>query len=226
MAEVLSPSEADAAPRQEPRVPVILTILAVVLLMALLPARIRLVPRWAAIAVAGLEILALAGCALTHGRPVWRLIERWTTVAFISFAGALLLTDIERLFIIILHTSGSGEGLMLLSTSVAVWLVNILIFSLAYWQLDRAGPAGREDELAVRPDWRFPQDEMDEVFPEGWAPQFTDYLFLAFSTATAFSTTDVTPITRRAKVMMMAESLISLVNIALVGARAINVLGG
>jgi hypothetical protein len=227
MVEAVSQAEAVATPRQEPRLPVILTILTVMLLMAMLPERIRLVPRWATAIVAGLEVLVLAACAFSRGRRSWLLIERWVTVAFVSFAGAVLLTDIQRLFVLMLHTTASsGEGLTLLSTSVAVWLVNVMIFTLGYWQLDRGGPEGRARDLTVRPDWRFPQDDLDELFPDGWSPQFGDYLFLAFSTATAFSTTDVLPISRRAKMLMMAESLISLVNIAFVGARAINVLGG
>jgi hypothetical protein len=226
MVEVLQAAETAPAPRSEARTPVILTILAVVIIMAVLPQRVRLLPRWITVLAAGLEIAALAGAAIFRGRPVTVQIERWTTVAFLSFAGALMLNDIQRLIGLMLEKAGAVDGLRLLTTSVAVWVINVLIFSLAYWQLDRGGPGGREDDLGIRPDWRFPQDDMDDLFPEGWRPQFVDYLFLAFSTATAFSTTDVTPMSHRAKLMMMAESLVSLVNIALVGARAINVLGG
>jgi hypothetical protein len=227
MVEVLQAAEkATAPPRGEARTPVILTLLAVLIIMAALPERVRLLPRWVSMLAAGLEIAALAAAAMFRGRPVLVVMERWVTVAFLSFAGALMLNDIQRLIGLMLLKAGTVDGLQLLTTSVAVWVINVLIFSLAYWQLDRGGPAGREADLGIRPDWCFPQDDMDDMFPEGWKPRFVDYLFLAFSTATAFSTTDVTPMSHRSKLMMMAESLISLVNIALVGARAINVLGG
>jgi hypothetical protein len=226
MVQVLQAAEAAPTPRGEARTPVILTIMAVVVIMAVLPERVRILPRWITILAAGVQIAALAAAALFRGRRAVLLVERWITVAFLSFAGAVMLSDIDRLIGLILQKAGTVDGLKLLTTSIAVWVINVLIFSLAYWQLDRGGPAGREADLAIRPDWRFPQDDMDDLFPEGWRPRFVDYLFLAFSTATAFSTTDVTPMSHRSKLMMMTESLISLVNIAVVGARAINVLGG
>jgi hypothetical protein len=226
MTQVLPVADTATPPRVEARTPVILTLLAVLVIMAVLPERVRLLPRWVTVLAAGSEIAILVGSAIFRGRTVPVLVERWGTVAFVSFAGALMLNDIQRLMGLMLEKAGAVDGLQLLTTSVAVWVINVLIFSLAYWQLDRGGPAGRENDLPVRPDWRFPQDDMDDLFPEGWRPRFVDYLFLAFSTATAFSTTDVTPMSHRSKLMMMAESLISLVNIALVGARAINVLGG
>jgi hypothetical protein len=226
MVEVLQAAETAPAPRSEARTPVILTILAVVIIMAVLPERVRILPRWISVLAAGLEVAVLACAAMFRGRRAVVLVERWVTVAFLSFAGAVMLNDIERLIGLIVQKAGAVDGLQLLATSVAVWVINVLIFSLAYWQLDRGGPGGREEDLAIRPDWRFPQDDMDDLFPEGWRPRFVDYLFLAFSTATAFSTTDVTPMSHRSKLLMMTESLISLVNIAVVGARAINVLGG
>jgi hypothetical protein len=226
MVEVAHLAETATPQRGEARTPVILTILMVLLIMALLPERVRLLPRWVTALAAGLEIGVLTCAAVFRGRPVIVQIERWVTVAFLSFGGTVMLNDLDRLVGLMLEKANTVDGLRLLTTSVAVWTMNVGIFSLAYWQLDRGGPGGREHDLAVRPDWRFPQDDMDYMFPKGWRPAFVDYLFLGFSTATAFSTTDVMPISHRAKLMMMAESIVSLVTIALVGARAINVLGG
>jgi uncharacterized membrane protein len=76
------------------------------------------------------------------------------------------------------------------------------------------------------PDWVFPQEGLTERAPPGWRPSFVDYLFLSFSTASAFSTTDVIPMTSRAKLLMMFQSIVSLSTIAVVAARAINILGG
>ena len=118
------------------------------------------------------------------------------------------------------------SGLQLLTSSISVWIVNVLMFSLLYWQIDRGGPESRINHAGMRPDWLFPQEgaSTDNV-PPGWSPVFVDYLFLSYSTATAFSTTDVMPLTSRAKMMMMLESTISLMTIVVVASRAINILG-
>jgi uncharacterized membrane protein len=118
------------------------------------------------------------------------------------------------------------DGLHMLSSSIAIWATNVLMFSLLYWQLDRGGPALRVSAAPERPDWIFPAEQAPEgVVPSDWRPQFIDYLFLGFSTATAFSTTDALPLTGRAKCAMMTESTVSLVTLAVVAARAINILG-
>jgi hypothetical protein len=101
----------------------------------------------------------------------------------------------------------------------------VLVFSVTYWRIDRGGPEDRANNARKRPDWIFPQENAGEFVPAEWRPAFVDYLFLAFCTATAFSPTDAQPITSRAKVLMMLESTISLVTIAAVASRAINILG-
>ena len=117
-------------------------------------------------------------------------------------------------------------GLQLLASSTAVWVTNALVFSLLYWQIDRGGPEGRVNAANTRPDWLFPQEGAPaEDVPPGWRPAFVDYLYLGYSTATAFSTTDAMPLTPRAKLLMMLESPISLLTIVVVASRAINILG-
>jgi hypothetical protein len=101
----------------------------------------------------------------------------------------------------------------------------VLTFSLLYWQIDRGGPEARANKASPRPDWLFPQEGTPRDVPPGWRPTFVDYLFLGYSTATAFSTTDVMPLTSRAKLLMMLESTISLATIVTVMSRAINILG-
>jgi hypothetical protein len=103
-------------------------------------------------------------------------------------------------------------------------VTNVLTFSLLYWQIDRGGPYARASKLPVKPDWLFPQASLPEDVPPDWRPFFFDYLFLGYNMATAFSPTDVLPLTRRAKMLMMIESTISLLTIVLVAARAVNVL--
>jgi hypothetical protein len=104
-------------------------------------------------------------------------------------------------------------------------MANVIIFSIAYWRIDRGGPEARENKVRVRPDWIFPQEGVPDDFQRDWRPSFVDYLFIGFTTATAFSPTDALPLSRRAKLLMMAQSLISLVTIIAVAARAINTLG-
>jgi hypothetical protein len=100
------------------------------------------------------------------------------------------------------------------------------MFSLLFWQMDRGGPGGRASASRRRPDWSFPQESASEDdVPPAWKPSYPDYLFLSFSTATAFSTTEVAPFTTRAKMFMMAEATVSLMTLALVAARAVNILG-
>ncbi|HAR96504.1 MAG TPA: hypothetical protein DCR97_11165, partial [Deltaproteobacteria bacterium] len=129
----------------------------------------------------------------------------------------------------ILHPSEGIGGLQLLASSISVWVSNVFVFSLLYWQIDRGGPEARvrgAGNAGTRPDWLFPQEGAPaEDVPPGWKPAFVDYLFLGYSTATAFSTTDVMPLTSRAKLLMMLESTISLATIVVVAARAINILG-
>jgi uncharacterized membrane protein len=118
----------------------------------------------------------------------------------------------------------------LLLSAASLWATNILVFALWYWRLDAGGPHQR-DRRAVHADgaFLFPQMTMSEealkqVGQQDWSPNFADYLFLAFNTSTAFSPTDVPVLTRWAKILMMLQSLISLLIIALLAARAVNML--
>jgi hypothetical protein len=211
--------------RVEPRWPVALTILGVLALLVLLPDRVQLLPRWSVVVI-GLAVLGCLAGAATHGQSAkWARIERWTIYGFVALAGAGTLAMLRELIYDMIRRSNVVNGLQLLTSSIAIWAVNVVMFSLLYWQLDRGGPLGRV--LAHRHrDWIFPQDQASpEDLPPDWRPQFIDYLFLGFSTATAFSTTDAQPLTGRAKFAMMAESSISLVTLVVVAARAINVLG-
>jgi uncharacterized membrane protein len=209
----------------EPRWPVVLTVAVTFLAVARLPDHVRVFNPGVPALLGGGYLLVLIAASLGPLNATTAGIERWATFAIVV-AGVLAVgLELSELLQMMVRRSNEVDGLKLLTTSVAIWIVNVMTFALLYWQVDRRGPAGRAQEVQVRPDWHFPQEDMDELYPEGWRPQFLDYLFLSFSTATAFSTTDVTPLARRAKLMMMAESAISLITIAMVAARAINVLG-
>ena len=101
-------------------------------------------------------------------------------------------------------------------------MTNVIAFSLWYWELDRGGPAERAARSGVRPTFAFPENTLPELAPEGWMPTYPDYLYLSFTTATAFSPTDAVPVRTWAKMTMMVESGMSLLVGILVLARAVN----
>jgi hypothetical protein len=128
------------------------------------------------------------------------------------------------------HTEPAGR---LLASAAILWVTNVIIFANWYWRLDAGGPNARDIRAAhVRGAFLFPQmqiiapgtDGMSIAEVEGWRPQFVDYLALAFYTGTAFSPTDVPVLTRWAKLMMMVQAAMSLTTVALLAARAVNIL--
>jgi hypothetical protein len=106
----------------------------------------------------------------------------------------------------------------------SIYLTNIIAFALWYWELDRGGPAARSHGIECYPDFLFPQMSSPDMAPPDWEPTFVDYLYLSITNATAFSPTDVLPLTRPAKAAMGLQSTVALATVALVISRAINVL--
>ncbi len=120
--------------------------------------------------------------------------------------------------------SVGGTAGPLLSTGAAIYLTNIIIFALWYWELDRGGPAARAAAERDQPDFLFPQMATPQVADNDWEPRFADYFYVSFTNATAFSPTDTMPLTRWTKMIMLLQSAVSLVTVALVVARAVNIL--
>jgi hypothetical protein len=131
------------------------------------------------------------------------------------WATVTLITDLIR------GTGVSDSPSELLATGGVVWLGNNLAFSLLYWLIDGGGPIARR-ELTVPVDFAFTQQMSPELAPPGWRPVFLDYLHLGFTNATAFSPTDVMPLTHRAKYSMLVQSTVALALFGLVVARAVN----
>jgi hypothetical protein len=151
-------------------------------------------------------------------------IENIVLLLFLFFSAGVLLDSLGFLLSAMLRPKAGVSGIQLLESSIAAWTGNVLICSLVYWRVDRGGPESRCNDLSTKPDLMFPQESAVEHVPPNWRPTYVDYLFLAFCTSTAFSPTDVLPLTSRAKLLMMAESTISLVTIIAIAARAINIL--
>jgi hypothetical protein len=209
----------------EPRWPAVVAILAVLSLQSLLPDRIRAFPTWVPFLLAIVLIVPMIALTLTGAKARWLRIESIVTLFFFMIGGLALVKSLGYLLSTMVRHAAAVTGLQLLSSSIVVWTSNVLFFSLAYWRLDRGGPEDRANRENIAPDWIFPQQGVPEYLPPDWHPTFIDYLFLAFGTATAFSATDDLPLTARAKLLMMLESIFSLVTIITVAARAINILG-
>jgi len=211
--------------RIESRWLVILVVVAVFVLLTLLPRRVRVFPIWVGCALVAALIAPMVALSLSTDKRRWLHIEGTATLVFISITGIALLDNLQFLLFHMVRGEVKLSGFTLLTSSIAVWATNVLIFSLVYWRIDRGGPEARANQATAKPDWLFPQGTVPELAPSGWYPSFLDYFFLAFCTATAFSPTDALPLTSRAKALMMFESVLSLVTIITVIARAINILG-
>jgi len=202
----------------EPRWPAFLAMGADALLHFALPERFSLGPRWVLFAAILLLLVPIVFSIRIGRHDIAR------TLVLVAI-GVLTLGLVGSLGLLIGGLPGHRDPprTLLLSASL-LWITNILVFALWYWELDAHGPVGREQGTAASaflfPQMMRPAAERDA----SWSPNFLDYLFLAFNTSTAFSPTDTAVLARWAKVMTMLQALLSLAIIALLAARAVNVL--
>jgi len=201
----------------------ICTAVAIALQVAVPGRLVLLSPVWALPALQGAMLVALV-LANPHridreSRALRRL--SLTLAALITFAN---LWTIERLAVGLVDGRQHWDAGQLLITGGAIWVTNVIVFALWYWEFDRGGPVARALATKPYPDFQFPQMVTPEMAPPQWEPAFTDYLYLAFTNASAFSPTDVMPLSRWAKMAMTVQSMISIVTVALVVARAVNIL--
>jgi hypothetical protein len=113
----------------------------------------------------------------------------------------------------------------LLMSGAVLWLINVIVFGLAFWTLDCGGPTQRAIKGHGKPDFQFPQDDNPQLARDGWYPRLEDYVYVAMTNGIAFSPTDALPLTRWAKGLMALDSIISVGAVLLIAARAVNVLG-
>ena len=151
-----------------------------------------------------------------------RLIRRFALALTIL----VTLVNFVALYFLIraLLAGHAGSGQTLLIDAMNIWGTNIIAFALWFWAIDRGGPASRGLTSSRQPDFLFPQMSMSDPHYRSWSPGFIDYVFVAFTNATAFSPTDTMPLSARAKLLSMAEAGVSLLTLALVAARAVNIL--
>jgi uncharacterized membrane protein len=208
----------------EPRWPAFIAILAVGGLSAALPDALTVGPRWL---FPSLVLAFLLPTVVSHHTGRHRL----NTIFGFLVDGILTVGLIISVILLIGALPEHKESsVALLLSSASLWVTNILVFALWYWRLDAGGPhqrdkrAGHADGSFLFPQMTLSEEALKEAGQQDWSPNFIDYLFLAFNTSTAFSPTDVPVLARWAKVLMMLQSLLSLLIIALLAARAVNML--
>lgn len=208
----------------EPRWPALIAVIAAGGLSVALAPGLTIGPLWLFPAIIG---VLLVPTVISHraGRHETDRVLGYMVTAVVTIE---LIISVIRLVSALPSRRESPTALLFSATSV--WTSNVLVFALWYWRLDAGGPHGRESREGHEAGaFLFPQMTMSPearaaVGQRMWSPDFLDYLFLAFNTSTAFSPTDTPVLARWGKVLMMLQSLISLTVLALLAARAVNIL--
>ena len=218
----------------EPRLPAAVAVLVAIALYALLPSPLLIGPRFV---VPVLELLLFIPLVSANPR---RMTRQNKGLRRLSIGLVLLIAASNAVSLgLLIHrlVSGASDGAILLLAAGQVWLTNVLMFALAYWELDRGGPISRTQVSRPRlpaADFRFPQDEDHDAIVEvakrssarsNWAPGFIDYFYVSVTNSSAFSPTDTMPLSPRAKLLMAIESVSALVMSVLVIAYAVGQLG-
>jgi uncharacterized membrane protein len=213
-----SKSGTESAPRVEPRWPGFLALILGACLRFVLPSRLSLGPDWALLVI---TLLLVIPSIASHRGQRYIMARNLTFLAVASLTLALITSMALLIKGLPQHKDNPTT---LLRSAAVLWITNVLVFALWYWKLDAGGPLGRDRAtLPVRSSFLFPQ--MAKQPPDLlWSPEFLDYLFIAFNTSTAFSPTDTPILDRWAKVLSMLQALLSLTILAVLAARAINIL--
>lgn len=210
--------------RREARWPTYLAIIAMDLSYLSLPDQLTLAPKGLVPLLVGLLLVPLIiFVPEEYGIwPSWRRLLGIVLVGVINVANLVSLVSVAN---DLLYGKATGNPELIIE-AMKIWAINVLCFSLWYWELDGGGPGERTQakDSNVYPDFLFTQMSSPDVVKPDWEPAYVDYLYLSFTNSTAFSPTDTLPLTPLAKMLMMLQSVASLLTIALVAARAVNIL--
>lgn len=209
--------------QHEPVWHVQVTMLLAIFLQLLLPDRYMFGSRYLLI---GIEALLLVAMSFTTPKErifksLGRRINVFMLIILTSVANGYALVEVARR---LLQTGQVNNGRELIMTAVNIYLTNIIIFALWYWEMDGGGPGQRLLAPKHERDFMFPQNQNEDYKHPHWQPTFIDYLYVSSTNGMAFSPTDTMPLSRRAKILMLTQATLSLVSIALVAARAVNIL--
>ena len=201
------------------RLAALIGILAIGVLYLFLPSRLVIGPSWLLLVIEGVFILPFI-VALSVQRSLPHRLLRIAALVMLGITTLALAIGIVLLVSTL--TEQTTRGLNLLREAGLLWVFNILVFALWYFEIDGGGPLKRHMAPPEATDFLFPQYAPGSK--SNWKPQFLDYLFLAFNSSTALSPADTMPLTKRAKVLMMIQAVLSLIMIGLLVARAVNIL--
>ncbi len=215
---------AEALPAEH-RWPVVVAMAGALTLFVLVDNDLRVVPAWivAAVVVIGLVPLVVVNPHRLSRQTRWSRRLGILVAAFFA-----IMAQITVIQILVALVDGGADGLRMLLNAAGIWLVQVVVFALIFWELDRGGPVARRVE-GVADDaprhFRFPQQEEGEDPLHRWEPAFVDYGYVALTNMTSFSPTDAMPLTHTAKLLMGWQSLTGFAMLALVIARSVNILG-
>jgi len=208
----------------ESRWPATAAVAVALIFQAALPDRLTVGPPWV---VPALElclvvplIIANPSRLTTKSRDMRRL-----SIGLIALVNAANITSLALLVHALVNGS-KVNGKQLILAAVGIWLTQVIVFGLWYWEVDRGGPVARTTVDHNAPDLLFPQMENPQVHRGRWSPTLIDYMYVSLTNSTAFSPTDTMPLSAVVKGLMAAQSIVSLTTIVVVGARAVNILQG
>jgi hypothetical protein len=197
-----------------------LVVAAAIALDLSLSKKLTLGPSWLLPSLEGLLVIGLMASPTSDVRHA--ALRRRVAIGLIGLVSATNVFSLVELCHYLLR-GGKENGHALILSGIVLWVTNVLLFGLWYWEVDRGGPIKRAVGQQL-PDFLFVQMTEQKYAPPGWMPTLLDYLYTSFTNAAAFSPTDTMPLTITAKLLMTAQSLTALVTIGLVVARAVNIL--
>ncbi len=202
--------------------PARIAILAAIGLYLTLPDSLVAGPHWL---IPALEAAVLLGVSAftPHQTAQESRIRRTTVITLAAMVSTANMVSLA-LLVHLLVAGQAQSGEQLLFAAIGLWCTNVIIFAIWFFELDRGGPAARHLPEHTAPDFLFPQMSVPGCSAENWAPSFLDYLYVSFTNATAFSPTDTMPLSLTAKSLMGLQSIVSLLTVTLVAARAVNIL--
>lgn len=216
-----------SADRHEPRWHAALFTIAAIVLYATLPNRVTFGPLWLMPLLCASMLVPLL--MVSPVRIEETRFQRWLSIALIATMNVFNVMTLIQLLTAVFATKRAFVSTELLVAAVQIWLTNVIVYGLWFWEVDGGGPARRAHAAAAltrRSDFVFPQMGLPEVQRiVDFRPKVVDYMYVAFTNATAFSPADTFPLTRRAKALMMLQAITSLTTLAIIAARAVGLLG-
>ncbi len=199
-----------------------LVLLGVVILQLLLPSSLSLLPKPV---LPALEFLCLIVLQIVTPRAA-TFESRARRLIVLLLIGLVLLANVSSLELVLhaLFSADKNNASRLLLSAANIYITNIVMFALFYWEIDNGGPGNRRKNELEERDFLFPQQNLGYSLKRQWYPTFFDYLYVSVTNGTAFSPTDTMPLSRRAKFLMGLQAAVSLLVVVLIAARAINVL--